>query len=76
MSSDLYVQSIAQGRMKVRRLKHISGEVLICFHDPNIAPIHITDSRVVDVMDAGVSVYAIQRSNIRTLLGRSIEVVM
>ena len=77
MSSDLYVQSIAQGRLRVRRRKHVSGEVAICFNDPNIKPISLTTDAVVDVVDHGVTSYEIQRSNIRNLIGLGfIEVVM
>jgi hypothetical protein len=62
--------------MKVRRRKHISGEVMICFNDQNIAPIHLIDDQVVNVAERGVSVHAIQRSNIRTLIGQGfLEVV-
>ena len=77
MSSDLYVQSIARGDLKVRRRKHVSGEVMVYFNDPNMAPIHITDNQVIDVGAHGVDSYAIARSNIRTLIGMGyLEVVM
>lgn len=78
MSTDLYVQSIARGTLTVRRKKHVSGEILVCFNDPNMNPIHITNNDPVVITDVnGATVYAIQRSNIRQLLGQGyIEVIL
>jgi hypothetical protein len=77
MSSDLYVQALTQGRLRVRHRQHVSGEVMICFNDPNVKPILISDDNILNVSDHGVSTYEIQRSNIRTLIGTGyLEVVM
>lgn len=69
MSSDLYVQSIARGTLTVRRRKHVTGEVMICFNDPSVPTIHITNNDPVLITEiTGATVYAIQRSNIRQLI--------
>lgn len=77
MSSDLYVQSISRGKLVVKRRKHITGEVMICFNDPTIDPVHITSDDPVVVSDgANVTMHAIQRSNIKTLIGMGYLEVM
>ncbi len=72
MSSDLYVQSLSRGKMRIRRRKNVSGEVLVSFASLDIPPIHIINSDVVDVMahSAFVTRMAIERSNIRSLLAK------
>jgi len=78
MSSDLFVQSIARKKLKIKRRRHVSGEVMICFRDPSISPINIVDNQVIELTALrGVTTYAIQRSNLRTLIGMGyIEVVI
>lgn len=72
MSTDLYVRSLSGGRLVVRRRAHVSGELLVSFSDPNVEPIHITDSNPVVVTDhKGATAYTIQRSNLRTLLSQN-----